>query len=52
MCDIFIRNVEYNISPSAGISFLKPVAGRTETVKSGGWGEGGGFREPLKLLII
>jgi len=35
MCGIFILNIEYNIpSPPAVISFLKTVAGRTETGKS------------------
>jgi hypothetical protein len=47
MFGIFIPNVEYNIlSPSAGIYFLKTVAGRTETGKSKGKI---GFREPRKL---
>jgi hypothetical protein len=50
MFGILIRNVEYNIpSPFAGISFLKTVAGRTETGKSK-WKLG--FREPRKLLIL
>jgi hypothetical protein len=35
MCGILILNVGYNIpSPSAGISFLKSLAGRTETGNS------------------
>jgi hypothetical protein len=49
VCGILILNVGYNIpSPSAGISFLKSVASRTET---GNNKEKIGLREPRKLLI-
>jgi hypothetical protein len=40
---MLVRNVEHNIPSSAGISFLKSVAGRIETGRAKGKR---GFREP------